>query len=73
MSVSVDLHLFEVIIPHTLVVLGSSADKHGERQNNLAVIRNQATAKGDPKMGIFLLVELIGLPDAGAILLGEGI
>jgi hypothetical protein len=70
----VDLEMFEIIASNTVAVLGPAAAKRSEWRDNLAALRNQATAKGDRNM-LALLNAVIGLLDAGgdASGLGDGL
>ena len=69
----VDPSIFETIATSTLAVLGPSANQFSEWRDNLAELRNQATARGDRNMAALLDV-VIGLLDAGGDSsgLGEG-
>jgi hypothetical protein len=62
---------FEIIASNTVAVLGPAADKRSEWRDNLAALRNQATAKGDRNM-LALLNAVIGLLDAGGDASGLG-
>jgi len=70
----VDPHLFDFIINNTLAVLGPSSHHRSEWRNNLAAMRNQATAQGIRHL-VTLLDAVIGLLNAGGnpTGLGEGL
>jgi hypothetical protein len=73
-EVKANFERLEIIASNTVAVLGPAADKRSEWRDNLAALRNQATAKGDRNM-LALLNAVIGLLDAGgdASGLGDGL
>ena len=67
----VDPRLFEMIVQHTLVVLGPAADQVGEWRDELIEIKSQAV-EGDAQELVALLDAVIGLLDAGGNPAGLG-
>jgi hypothetical protein len=63
--------LLEMIVQHTLVVLGPAADKLSEWREALTQIRSQAM-EGDAEELVALLDAVIGLLDAGGNPAGLG-
>src|SRR6266516_1575371 len=60
----VDPRLFEMIVQHTLVVLGPAADQLDEWRENLIQLKSRAT-EGDAQGLVALLDAVIGLLVAG--------